>query len=95
MDERCQDHRRAAEMGHALVADQREDHRRVDLAQADMGAADGGHRPGERPAVTVEHRQGPQIDRALVEACGERHRHGVQEGAAMVVDDTLRIAGRP
>ena len=43
--------------------DQREDHRRVDLAQADMGAADGGDRPGVGPAVAVEHRQRPQIDR--------------------------------
>ena len=32
------------------------------LAQTDMRACDGGHSPGEAPAIAVEHRQRPQVD---------------------------------
>src|SRR5439155_15149283 len=58
----------------------------------DMGAGDRGHRPGVGPAVAVEHRQGPQIDRMAVEPEGDRVAERVQKGAAMVIDDALRIA---
>ena len=35
---------------------------RIELAQADVGAADGGDGPGVAPAIAVEHRQRPEID---------------------------------
>ena len=35
----------------------------LELAQADVRAAEGRHAPGEAPAVAVEHRQGPEVDR--------------------------------
>ena len=86
--------RRPAQMGHARLLDQREDHRRVDLAQADMRAADRRHRPGVGPAVAVEHGQGPEIAGPAAQPEHQRIAHGVQEGAAMVVDHALRVAGR-
>ena len=57
--------------------------------------AGGGDGPGEAPAVAVEHRQRPEVDRARVEPrvvhLGER----VQVRAAVRVHDALRPAGRP
>jgi len=53
---------RAAHVGDGFFLDQPEDLARPDGAQADMGAADDRDRPGETPAVAVEHRQRPQID---------------------------------
>ena len=46
IDKGDQDRRRGAEVGHASLANQVPDHGRVELAQADVGAADRGHRPG-------------------------------------------------
>jgi hypothetical protein len=83
---------RAAHMGDAVLA-MREDQRRIDLAQAHMGARHRHHRPAETPAVAMEQRQRPQIDRLA------RHlpRHDVAErlqiGAAVGIDDALRPAG--
>src|SRR5258705_3947085 len=55
-----------------------------------MHAARSGHGPGEAPAVAVEHRQAPEVDRAWAEAgmhdCGER----VQRRAAMGEHHALR-----
>jgi hypothetical protein len=55
-------------MGDAFVLDQPPNERRVDLAQTDMRSVDRGYGPGEAPAVAVEHRQRPQVDRARNEA---------------------------
>ena len=85
---------RAAQVRHAVLGDRGEDERRVDLAQAHVGAARGGHRPGVGPAAAVEHRQRPQIDRARREPEGERVAERVQVRAAMVVDHALGIARR-
>ena len=57
--------------------DELEDLRRVDLAQADVRAADRGDDPDERPAVGVEHRQRPevairQLHREVQRACRRR-----------------------
>ena len=60
-----------------------------------MGAADRGHRPGVAPAVAVEHRQGPEVDRAR----RQRPHHDVadrfEEGPPVMVDDALRVTGGP
>ena len=42
----------------------------------------------------MEHRQGPEIDRVASDVGGEDVAGGEQIGAAMVVDDALRIASR-
>ena len=42
----------------------------------------------------MKHRQGPEIDRVAADVGGEDVAGGEQIGAAMVVDDALRIAGR-
>ena len=68
--------------------------RRVDLPQADVRRADGGHRPGEAPAVAVEHRQRPEVDRARVEPRVVRLGERVQVRAAVRVHHALRPAGR-
>ena len=93
VDQHGQHDRGAAEMRHLLVAQRGEDDGGIDLAQADMGAAGGSDAPGVGPAVAVEHRQRPQVDRAGAEAEDQRVAKRVQVGAAMVVDDTLRVAG--
>ena len=65
------------------------------LRQADVRRARGGHRPGEAPAVAVEHRQRPQVDRARCRAGRARtSRERVQVGAAVGVHDALGPAGR-
>ena len=51
-------------------------------------------RPRKAPAVAVEHRQGPQIDRMLPQAPDQYVAERVQIGAAMVIDDPLGVAGR-
>src|SRR3981189_695689 len=67
VDQRIVDDRRAAHVGDAVLPDQFKDPGRLDLAQADIDA--GGRRdgPGKAPAIAVEHRQGPEIDRVLAE----------------------------
>ena len=59
-----------------------------------MRAGLGGDRPGKAPAVAVEHRQRPEIDRMKLHLPGHRVPGRVQPGAAMVIDHALGIAGR-
>ena len=54
----------------------------------------GRHRPGKAPAVAVEHRQRPEIDRVRRHTPGDDLRHCVQVRAAVVRDHTLRVARR-
>src|ERR1700746_3613637 len=54
--------RRAAQMSHPMLRDQAEDHRWLDLAQADLGAANRNDRPRICPAAAMEHWQRPQIN---------------------------------
>ena len=49
----------AVVMGHAFGLKELPDRAGIQLAQADMRAPDGCHRPGEAPAIAVEHRQRP------------------------------------
>ena len=80
-------------MGDAVLVQRVQDRRRLDPAQADIGPRHRRHRPGEAPAVAMEHRQRPQIDGVLRHPPGERVADRVQVGAAVVVDDALRVAG--
>ena len=92
-DQHAVDDRRAAVVVDALVAHRRQDRARLDLAQADVRAAEQRHRPREAPAVAVEHRQRPQVAREVRHRPGRRVAHRVQVGAAMVGDDAFRVAG--
>ncbi len=86
--------RRAAEMGDAMVGERVVHRLRAHLSQADMGAGDERDRPGEAPAVAVEHRQRPEIDRMAAHLPGEDVRGRQQIGAAVVIDHALGVAGR-
>src|SRR5213078_991535 len=55
------DRRRTVVVGDALRVDELPDPRGLDLAQADVGAGDGGDAPGGAPAVAVAHLQRPEI----------------------------------
>ena len=63
------------------------------LAQADMRAAHKADRPGKAPAVAVEHRQGPEVDRVRAHAPDLHVADRVQVGAAVVIDHALGVAG--
>ncbi len=93
MDQHVEHHRRAAEMGHPVGGDLAENGGGLDAAQADMGAPGQRHRPGESPAIAVEHRQRPQIDAFRAEAEFEGERGGVEIGAAVMDHHALGIGG--
>ena len=80
-------------MRHLVGGDGVEDRRRAHRAQAHVRAGDHRQGPRKAPAVAVEHRQGPQIDRMLAHAAGDDVRHRQQIRAAMMIDDALGIAG--
>ena len=94
-DQQVMDDRRRAVVVGALPAHRIEDRRRLDLAQADVRAAEHRHGPREAPAVAVEHRQRPQVAREVRHRPGRRVADRVQVRAAVMGDDALRIAGRP
>ena len=64
-------------------------------AQADVAAADGGHAPRRAPAVAMEHRERPQIDRVGGVLGVQDLPEAVQVGAPVGVDDALRLPGGP
>ncbi len=80
-------------MGDFMLRDCRIDIGGSHFAQADVGACDHAHRPGEDPAIAVEHGHSPEIYAVAGHlschdiACGE------QVSATMVIDDALGIAG--
>ena len=59
-----------------------------------MGAAVGADRPGEAPAVAVEHGKRPKIDRGMRHGPGDAIAKAVQIGSPVVIDDALGVAGR-
>ena len=85
--------RRAAQMRHLVGGDQVVHGGRAHRAQANMRADHGRDRPGEAPAVAMEHRQRPQINRVLAHAAGQHIALRQQIRAAMVIDHALRVAG--
>jgi hypothetical protein len=94
VDQHRVDDRRPAVVGDTMLADRREHRRRLHVPQADVDARAGRDRPGEAPAVAVEHRQGPEVDRVLGHIPLEDVRDRVQVGAAVVVDDAFRVPRR-
>ncbi len=94
VDEEAHDHRRTAHVGDLMRGDRLVDARGLDLSQADMRSRDGRERPGEAPAIAVEHGHGPQIGRVLRHPRRHHIPHGEQIRAAMVIDDALGIACR-
>jgi hypothetical protein len=88
-------HRRCgAEVGHARLAHVLPDQTRLEPRQAQVDAADRGHRPAEAPAVAVEHRQGPEEHRIAIDRHVQRHRERLQIGAPVVVHHPLRTRRR-
>ena len=94
VEEDRHDDRRAAHVSHLVLGDQVEDRLRPHLSQAHMQAGFHADRPGEAPAVAMEHRQRPKIDRMAADIAGEDIARGEQVRAAMMVDNAFRIAGR-
>src|SRR5438067_11647180 len=80
-------------MGYPLARDRLINRRGGDAPEANMGAGHRRDRPRKTPAVAVEHRQGPQIDRMVPYAPDESVAERVEIGATVVIDDPLRIAG--
>ncbi len=91
--QRGMDHRRTAVMGHLMLTHQFQHVVHLEAAQADLGGANGRQRPRKAPAIAVEHRQRPQVDRLAVDAPVDDIGHRIEIGAAVVVDHPLRIAG--
>ena len=91
--DRGDDGRRAVEVGDPVLVDERPDRVAADLAQADVGAADRGDRPGRAPAVAVEHRQRPQVDARRVVVRVHDLAQRVQVRAAVVVLHALGAPG--
>ena len=60
-----------------------------------MRGANRSDRPGVRPAVAMEHRQRPQIHAVGLEPKRERVAERIEVCAAMVIDDSFRVSGRP
>ena len=82
----------AAHVGDAFVADGVPSGFGFHAAQADIDPGAFGDGPGEGPAVAMEHRQRPEVDRVVRHSPGQDVADRVQMGAAMVVDHALRVA---
>src|SRR4051794_4165713 len=59
---------RAAQMRDVVMLDRRKDEGGIDAVQANMQPASSRNCPGMAPAIAVEHRQRPEIDRALLQS---------------------------
>ena len=88
------DDRRGAEVIDTVVLDRIEDGFGRDLAQAHVGTRRSGDRPGETPAVGMEHRQRPQVARRPAQGPVGHLQQAHQVGATMAGDHALRITGR-
>ncbi len=93
VDQGIEHDRRTAQVADPVFADQVQDLLRVDPAQEHVGAGQGGDGPGVAPAVAVEHRQGPQVHRAMAHGPGHLVANGVQVRATVVIDHALGVAG--
>ncbi len=94
IDEQAVHDRRTAIMRDAMAPDEIEDALRLHFAQADVRPRHGREGPRETPAVTVKHRQGPEIHRMRRHAPAQDVRDGVEIRTAVVIDDPFGIARR-
>src|SRR5262245_32952893 len=76
-----------------LGGNESEDLGGIDTAQADMRPPHSSHTPGKTPAVTVKHRESPEVGRAAVDPHLEHGIERIQICAAMRIEDALGIAG--
>ena len=84
---------RAAVVRDAVLADGVEDGLGLHAPQAHVDRRARRHRPGEAPAVAVEHGQRPQVDGVLGHVPLQHVADGVGGRAAVVVDHALGVAG--
>ncbi|BAT09353.1 Os09g0555850, partial [Oryza sativa Japonica Group] len=89
VEEDVEEHRRGAHVGDAVRGERRVHGVGGRRADADVRAAARRHAPGEGPAVAVEHRERPQVDRLVADAPLEKKAHGVEVRAAVAVHDAL------
>ena len=82
-------------MGDTMVTDRLQRGFRLDPAQADIDPGAFRHGPRKTPAVAMEHRQGPEINRVLAEIGGKDVADRVEVGAAMVGHHAFGIACCP
>src|SRR4029077_5659617 len=93
VQQQISDDRRAAEMGNALALDRREDRAGLDAPETHMSAGERGDGPRKEPAIAMEHRQGPEIDRVPRQAPHHEIADRVEISAAVMIDDAFGIAG--
>src|SRR5271166_1310962 len=77
IDQHVVDDGRAAHVRDVMLLYGLEDLLHVDLSQADIGPGVRRHRPGKAPAVAMEHRQRPEVDRMRRHAPGDDLRDSV------------------
>ena len=82
----------AAVVGHSMVANRVQNGLRIHSAQADVHRCTRCHRPGEAPAIAMEHGQRPQIDGMLGHVPLQHIADGIVVRAAVVVDNALGVA---
>jgi len=95
--EKCVHGRGGVEVCYPFLAEKLPNEWVVDLAEADVGSANGAYGPGEGPADGVEHGEGPEVPAAAVgdvEARLDNVGESSEVAAAVGVDDTLRLGSR-
>lgn len=88
--EHVEDDWRAAHVGDLVGGDGGVDRGGVEAAEANVRAADGSDPPWEAPAISVEHRKSPEINRLLWNRPIDQRIDSDDEQAAVAVDDALR-----
>ncbi len=64
----------------------------LEFAQADMARSYSRHRPGEAPAIAMEHRQRPQVDTLAGHACLDDFSQCIEITSTVGIDDPFRMA---
>ena len=86
--------RRAAEMRDIVVRQRVPDQVRAHPAQRHMGSRHHRNRPGETPAIAVEHRQRPEIDGMPGQVSRQHIARSHEIGAPVMIDHALGISRR-
>ncbi|WVY89632.1 hypothetical protein V8G54_035146 [Vigna mungo] len=83
-------HRRAAHVCHVVAFYERVNYPRIELADADVGAARGSDTPREAPPVSVEYRERPEINRSLGNSPVDKRVDGDYEYSSVGVNNPFR-----